>query len=690
MKKIALLLNVLIFAALVLASCSSPTGDDTATIILNFGEASIPDRAADSISVDQLLHKITLSGPTGNQTLTVSGGGTVSATVAAGLWHIRVDAYYGEELYAVGSAEAEVKAGKTTSVSIQMTVVWAGPNSGTSGGGGGGGGSRGNSGSTNAPSAEITVVLSQSTASIEQGQTKRFTATVTGTTNTVVTWSLTGGTLPTGVYSTGNIGDVYVDYSEIATTLFLTATSDADPGKSASAVISVLPTPAGSVPLSITVYPSLGGTLTPFTNERSTNFTVDVGGFTISDSDANNVTLSLIVPGFSFSGHNTPGNASGGIKTFTVTATYDGTTAFTGGTATISIIATDFPATYYLASPASTSIAINDGQSAGQPITVNSTNFADFNAYVRTSAGLSKQYILGSDITLVGNWTPIGGYPGGGDYSNVFSGTFDGDGYTISDLTITSSGSGGYGLFGYIAPGGVVKNLRLDNVDINIPGSNQFVGAIAGGNADGTVENCYVEGTVQGYDQVGAIVGRNLGTVQNCYSEGSVIGNDAVGGIVGMNDEADTVKNCYSLATVSGNTLVGGIVGSYYRGKIENCVALNPSVTASTSDGGRISGGTSPGSIATFTGNYAKTGMIVTVGASPSTPSGTTSDINGANVSSGAGGYDGDTWWTGTAGWTVNATKAAASVSSPWVWYNGTPSVPGLTVDRPALWFLLP
>ena len=71
-----------------------------------------------------MRHTITLSGPTGTKILTISGAGTASATVAAGLWNIGVDAYYGEELYAVGSASADVKAGRTTNVSVQMTVVW--------------------------------------------------------------------------------------------------------------------------------------------------------------------------------------------------------------------------------------------------------------------------------------------------------------------------------------------------------------------------------------------------------------------------------------------------------------------------------------------------------------------------------------------------------------------------------------
>ena len=126
--------------AVVFTACSGGAGGDTATISINLGKG-MPDKS--SVSPDRLRHVITLTGPTGVQTLTVSGGGTAKATVTPGLWRIDVEAYFGDELYAKGSASADVKAGRNTDVTVFMTVVWGGEVGGAigSGGGGGGGGS---------------------------------------------------------------------------------------------------------------------------------------------------------------------------------------------------------------------------------------------------------------------------------------------------------------------------------------------------------------------------------------------------------------------------------------------------------------------------------------------------------------------------------------------------------------------
>jgi len=110
---------ILVAAALALAGCS--IGGETAVIRVNLGQAG----SAKAVSTGDLSHVIVFSGPTGSKTVNVpKGGGNVSVNVASGTWTITVTAYYGEQVYAVGFATADVKAGKSTSVSIQMTVVW--------------------------------------------------------------------------------------------------------------------------------------------------------------------------------------------------------------------------------------------------------------------------------------------------------------------------------------------------------------------------------------------------------------------------------------------------------------------------------------------------------------------------------------------------------------------------------------
>ena len=117
-KLCAITVNLVL--GLLLCVCSSG-GTDTATIGISFG--NVPGRAA--VSIEQLRHVIALSGPTGVKTLSITGAGTASASVIPGTWNISVEGYFGNELYSVGSASAEVKAGRSTSVSVQMTVVWS-------------------------------------------------------------------------------------------------------------------------------------------------------------------------------------------------------------------------------------------------------------------------------------------------------------------------------------------------------------------------------------------------------------------------------------------------------------------------------------------------------------------------------------------------------------------------------------
>ena len=161
---------------------------------------------------------------------------------------------------------------------------------------------------------------------------------------------------------------------------------------------------------------------------------------------------------------------------------------------------------------------------------------------------------LAADIDLTGqDWTPIQGY----------AGTFDGDGKTITGLTINKPTESNVGLFASIAEGGTVKNLTLDNVGITA-GSN--VGAIAGENS-GTIENCSVSGNVIGNglntdSYVGGITGKNQGTITGCATMGSVkVANGTyVGGIVGWHGDG-TITDCHSSATVEGIAYIGGVAG---------------------------------------------------------------------------------------------------------------------------------
>jgi len=150
-----------------------------------------------------------------------------------------------------------------------------------------------------------------------------------------------------------------------------------------------------------------------------------------------------------------------------------------------------------------------------------------------------------------------------------FSGVFDGGGRVISGLTIT--GTGHLGLFGQLRPGADVRRLRL--VDVNIVGSDDFLGGLVGAKEGGTVTQCSSAGTVYGQgDCVGGLVGSNRGPVTQCSSAGTASGKNCVGGLVGYTHEG-TIQDCYSTASSGGQDDVGGLVGYRLAGRIMKCYA---------------------------------------------------------------------------------------------------------------------
>jgi prepilin-type N-terminal cleavage/methylation domain-containing protein len=175
---------------------------------------------------------------------------------------------------------------------------------------------------------------------------------------------------------------------------------------------------------------------------------------------------------------------------------------------------------------------------------------------------LDGDYIVMANISLSGyvDWAPIG------DEASPFTGTFDGNNYIISNLTIGDSSS--YkGLFGYTSEEAEIVDVGLQNVDIT--NAYQYIGSLVGWN-NGTITNCYATGNITGNYYTGGLVGYNNGTITNSYATGSVTGyNEYTGGLVGSNFEG-TLTNCYATGEVTGNKSTGGLVG-YNTGAIENC-----------------------------------------------------------------------------------------------------------------------
>ena len=170
---------------------------------------------------------------------------------------------------------------------------------------------------------------------------------------------------------------------------------------------------------------------------------------------------------------------------------------------------------------------------------------------------LSGDYYLANDIDCSGfDYGDGKGFMPIGDGSNRFTGTFDGKGYKITNLTINRPSIQYVSLFGYTSSGSEIKNVGLEEVSVSGEGK---VGALVGVN-EGTITNCYSSGSVSGTSvEVGGLVGFNEGTITNCYSSASVSGDRYVGGLVGFNFR--TITSSYSTGSVNGTRGVGGLVG---------------------------------------------------------------------------------------------------------------------------------
>jgi hypothetical protein len=170
-----------------------------------------------------------------------------------------------------------------------------------------------------------------------------------------------------------------------------------------------------------------------------------------------------------------------------------------------------------------------------------------------------------------------------------FTGVLDGNGHTISHLTIV--GESYLGLLGKLDPGATILNLGLEAVDVN--GTRNYVGGLVGDNSGGGIATSYSTGTVSGSVFVGGLVGTNdYGSgITTSYSTAVVSGDRDVGGLVGSN--GGSIVTSYSTGTVSGSVFVAGLVGfnfgsittSYSTGTVTGNVGVGGLVGDNYGDG---------------------------------------------------------------------------------------------------------
>lgn len=203
---------------------------------------------------------------------------------------------------------------------------------------------------------------------------------------------------------------------------------------------------------------------------------------------------------------------------------------------------------------------------------------------------------LDADIALTDAWTPI----------HNFAGTFDGDGHTVSGVTMGTEAApldqSSVGFFDSLAKGATVKNLKLTDVAVYVSSSavaRLYVGGLVGGadaGANTVIDNCSVTGSIVSAASsssvlVGGLAGMlgNDSRVTNSYADTAVSGSStkyavAAGGLVGSFGSGSFVGNCAALGdvAVSGNSL------QYNRSKAGGLIASSPYLTENCYAAGNV------------------------------------------------------------------------------------------------------
>ena len=206
-------------------------------------------------------------------------------------------------------------------------------------------------------------------------------------------------------------------------------------------------------------------------------------------------------------------------------------------------------------------------------------NPADWDKHFKLMANIDMSAFTGTSYNIIGKTISL-----------PFTGTFDGNGHVISNLTYTTTEVVDYlGLFG------VTENAALLNLDIeNVSFSSQsgLIGGLVGLNFYGSITDCSVTGSISGTDSyVGGLVGANGhwltdggGAITSCTAAVSVSGTGTgsffyyLGGLAGLNN-GGTLIACTATGSVNGTGLfavAGGLVGYNQQGTVTTCTATGP------------------------------------------------------------------------------------------------------------------
>ena len=226
-------------------------------------------------------------------------------------------------------------------------------------------------------------------------------------------------------------------------------------------------------------------------------------------------------------------------------------------------------------------VAWKGSGTAASPLLISSTTDLDLLA-TEVNGGNNFQGVvfkLNNDIayTYTSAWNDVSNQENNftaiGNINYPFCGTFDGGGYTISGIRVSSNIIKYLGIFGYISNGAVVEGVTLADTHLSLSASNTYLGGIAG-KADGnsTITNCHVKdnvelglGTSVRDQNGGGIVGEVTGTVSHCTSAATLSFPTYYlwfyGGIAGYSKNATLTDNFVLGATLNDRDYIGAITG---------------------------------------------------------------------------------------------------------------------------------
>ncbi len=222
-----------------------------------------------------------------------------------------------------------------------------------------------------------------------------------------------------------------------------------------------------------------------------------------------------------------------------------------------------------------------DGSTAN-PYQINNTE--DLLTLAVSKGDYNKNFILTADIDLAGKTFAKGVIASdaiimSGFQGTAFTGSFDGNGFRITNLTINTNGSGNcyLGLFGCLGYEAIIKYLIIEQVSIIGGKYSKCLGGLCGENL-GAITNCFVTGTVSSGDSpsnLGIMCGYNAGVISSCHAAGTIVAGEwsyYLGGLCGGNSA--TIINCYSAGSIIGGQNccnIGGLCGWNHEGLIQNC-----------------------------------------------------------------------------------------------------------------------